>query len=262
MFWRTMDAAGWIVLAFTAAPLIIISGASFTAGDIVTFPPQGFSLRWYEQLFQREEFVVSFFQSVTLAVVTVVLALAVGLLTALAMHRYPLRNKELFQAFVMSPLVLPTIVSGVALLQAFSVMGLGLSFFALLVGHVLITIPYAVRTVGAGLTGLDPALEEAAESLGATPLRIIWRVVIPAIAPSIMAAVIFVFITSFDEVTVSLFLSDPTMMPLPVRIYAYIDFSLDPMIAALSTLLIVLALFLILALQWLFGLDKAFGAKG
>ncbi|MGJ3264982.1 MAG: ABC transporter permease [Salinarimonas sp.] len=262
MFWRAMDTAGWAVLVFIAVPLLIISGASFTAGDIVTFPPEGFSLRWYEQLFQRDEFVRSFVQSVVLAVATAVVALAVGLLTALFMHRYPMRNQELFRAFVMSPLVLPTIVTGVALLQGLSVLGLGLSFLGLLIGHVVITIPYVVRTVGAGLSGLDPALEEAAESLGAGPFRVIWKVVMPAIAPSIMAAVIFVFISSFDEVTVSLFLSDPTVMPLPVRIYAYIDFSLDPMIAALSTLLILLALGFILLLQWIFGLDRAFGLKG
>ena len=133
-------------------------------------------------------------------------------------------------------------------------------FAGLVIGHIVITIPYVVRTVGAGLVRLDPAIEEAAESLGAGTARTLLRVTLPAIGPSILAAVIFVFITSFDQATVSIFLSGPDMMPLPVRILNYIEFAVDPMVAAVSALLIVFAFALVAVLQKVLGLDRAFNA--
>ena len=158
----------------------------------------------------------------------------------------------------MSPLVLPTIVTGVALLQFYYLIDFDAPFAGLVIGHIVITVPYVVRTVGAGLSRTDPALDEAAASLGASPPRVLWRVTIPAVMPSISAAVIFVFITSFDQATVSIFLSGPDVTPLPVRILNTIDFSVDPMIAAVSTILIVFAFALVALLQRLLGLNRAF----
>ena len=185
--------------------------------------------------------------------------MALGLSAVLGLHRHAFTGSRLFRGFLMSPLVLPTIVTGVALLQFYYLIDLDAPLTGLLIGHVLITIPYVVRTVGAGLVGLDPAIEEAANSLGAGSLRTLLRVVLPAIAPSIVAALIFVFITSFDQATVSIFLAGPDMMPLPVRIYTYIDFAVDPMVASVSTLLILFAFLLIAALQKALGLDRAMG---
>ena len=170
-------------------------------------------------------------------------------------------GQRLFRAFLMSPLVLPTIVTGGALLQFYYLIDMDAPMTGLLIGHMLITIPYVCRTVGAGLVGLDPAIEEAAGSLGAGGLRTLLKVTLPAIAPSIMAAMIFVFITSFDQATVSIFLAGPDMMPLPVRIYAYIDFAVDPMVAAVSTLLIIFAFGVIALLQKMLGLDRAMGVN-
>ncbi|NKL39054.1 ABC transporter permease subunit [Rhizobium leguminosarum bv. viciae] len=147
-------------------------------------------------------------------------------------------GSSLYKTFLMSPLVLPTVVTGVALLQFYYLIRLDTSLLGLLAAHVLITIPYVLRTVGAGLVGLDPEIEEAAASLGSGERRTLLRVTLPAIAPSIMAAVIFVFITSFDQTTVSIFLADVDLKPLPVLIFNYIDLAVDPMIAAVSTLLI------------------------
>ena len=158
--------------------------------------------------------------------------------------------------------MLPTIVTGVALLQFYYLIDVDAPLTGLLIGHVLITIPYAVRTVGAGLAGLDPALEEAAETLGAGGWRTLRRVTLPAVAPSMAAAAIFIFITSFDQATVSIFLAAPDMMPLPVRIYNYIEFAVDPMVAAVSTLLIVFAFGVIAVLQKLLGLNAARGSSG
>ena len=256
---RLIDAAGWLVVLFILGPLIIIIGGSFTETTYVAFPPTGFTLRWYEQLMHRRDFLDSFVISVVLATLCSLCAMVLGTAAVVGLHRHRVTGSRLFRGFLMSPLVLPTIVTGVALLQFYYLIDMDAPLTGLLIGHVLITIPYVVRTVGAGLQGLDPAMEEAASSLGAGGLRTLLKVTLPAIAPSIMAAVIFVFITSFDQATVSIFLAGPDVMPLPVRIYNYIDFAVDPMVAAVSTLLIVFAFGVIALLQKLLGLDRAMG---
>jgi putative spermidine/putrescine transport system permease protein len=256
---RVIDAIGWLVILFILGPLIIIIGGSFTQTPYVAFPPIGFTLRWYEQLMHRGDFLQSFLVSVALGALCCVGAMLLGVSAVIGLHRHGLSGSRLFRAFLMSPLVLPTIVTGVALLQFYYLIDLDAALTGLLIGHVLITVPYVIRTVGAGLVGMDPAIEEAASSLGAGGLRTLLRVTLPAIAPSIMAAVIFVFITSFDQATVSIFLAGPDVMPLPVRIYNYIDFAVDPMVASVSTLLIVFAFGVIALLQKMLGLNQAMG---
>ena len=256
---RLISLAGWIVVLFILGPLVIIVGGSFTETSYVAFPPTGFTWRWYEQLMHRRDFLDSFITSLVLATLCSLCAMTLGVSAVIGLHRHGFAAKRLFRAFLMSPLVLPTIVTGVALLQFYYLIDIDAPMTGLLIGHVLITVPYVIRTVGAGLVGLDPALEEAAGSLGAGALRILFKVTLPAIAPSVMAAVIFVFITSFDQATISIFLAGPEVMPLPARIYSYIDFAVDPMIAAVSTLLILFAFAVIALLQKLLGLNRAMG---
>jgi len=258
---KVIGLAGWLVVLFILSPLVIIVGGSFTETPFVAFPPVGFTLRWYEQLTHRRDFLDSFLISIGLAVLCCAAAMALGVSAAIGLHRHQFFGRRLFRTFLMSPLVLPTIVTGVALLQFYYLIDLDAPMTSLLIGHVLITIPYVVRTVGAGLAGLDPSIEEASDSLGAGGLRTLLKVTLPGIAPSIMAAMIFVFITSFDQATISIFLSGPDFMPLPVRIYNYIDFAVDPMVAAVSTLLIVFAFGVIALLQKLLGLDRALGVN-
>ncbi|MBK1842079.1 ABC transporter permease [Azospirillum sp. YIM B02556] len=258
---KIIDIAAWLVVLFIIGPLIVIMGGSFTETPYVTFPPVGFTLHWYSMLIHQHDFMESFGFSVLLAVLCSLGAMLLGVPAVVGLHRFGFIGSSLFRSFLMSPLVLPTIVTGVALLQFYHLAHVDSSLAGLLVAHVLITVPYVIRTVGAGLTGLDPALEEAATSLGAGQLRTLLRVTLPAIMPSIMAALIFVFITSFDQTTVSLFLSGVDLMPLPVRIYRYIDFAVDPMIASISTLLILFAFGLIVLLQKLLGVERAFGVN-
>ena len=256
---KLLDAAAWLVILFILAPLVVIIGGSFTETPYVAFPPQGFTLAWYERLLHRQDFLESFINSLVIATLCSAASMALGVLAAIGLHRNDFLGRPMMRSFLMSPLVLPTIVTGVALLQFYYLIDMNAPLLGLVVGHVIITIPYVVRTVGAGLVNMNAAIEEAASSLGAGALRVLLRVTLPAIAPSVMAATIFVFITSFDQATVSIFLSAPEMMPLPIRIYNYIDFAVDPMIAAVSTLLILFAFGLIALLQKLLGLDRAFG---
>ena len=258
---RAIAAIGWLVVLFILGPLVVIVGGSFTETPYVAFPPQGFTWRWYAQLMGRTDFLQSFLVSLGLATLCSIGAMVLGTAAVIGLYRHGFTGREAFRGFLMSPLVLPTIVTGVALLQFYYLIDLDAPLTGLLVGHILITIPYVIRTVGAGLAGLDPALEEAANSLGANDLRTLMRVTLPSIAPSIMAAVIFVFITSFDQATVSIFLAGPNLVPLPVRIYSYIDFAVDPMVASVSTLLILFAFGIIALLQKLLGLDRAMGVN-
>lgn len=249
-----------IGVLFLIGPLLIVVGGSVSDSPFVQFPPEGFTLRWYAAMMRREDFLVSFLDSVLIATFTTALAAVIGTLAALGIHLIgnP-RLRETFSVFVLSPLVLPTIITGVALFQAVRWIDVDMPYVTLIVGHTLITIPYVVRTVGAALIGMDQSILEAAESLGAGPARVLAQVLVPTIAPAILVSLIFVFIVSFDQVTVSLFLTSPDVTPLPIRIYNYIEFAIDPMIAAVSTALIVFAYLLVVVLERLVGLNRVFG---
>lgn len=260
MFDRLMSAAAWAVALFLIAPLVVIVGASFTTTIYVVFPPQGFTLRWYQQLMGQGDFIRSFFDSIWLGLATTAGAALIGAPTAFGLRMGSARSQALLRAFVMAPLTLPTIVTAVALLQVYYMSELDIPWTAVTLGHILVTLPYFVRTLGAGLEALDPAMLEAAESLGASRTRIMLRVILPSVAPSLFAGLIFVFITSFDQVTMSIFMRGADMNPLPIRIYSYIEFAIDPMIAAVSTVLILFAFIVVVGLQKLLGLERAFSA--
>ncbi len=255
MFRRATDAVAWLAVGFLLAPLVAVMGASVSDTPFVAFPPEGFTLRWYALLLQRTDFLQSFLQSVLIAVLCTVAATLLGVPAAVGLHR---RASPWVGALLLSPLVLPTIVTGVALLQFYYLVNFDAPLAGLVIGHVVITTPYVVRTVAAGLARSDPAIAEAAESLGAGAARVLLRVTLPAAASSILAAVIFVFITSFDQATVSIFLAGPDLVPLPVRILNSIEFAVEPTVAAVATLLIVFAFALVALLQRLLGLDRAF----
>lgn len=258
--WPIITAAVMVVV-FILAPLIVITGASFTTTPYIAFPPVGFTLDWYARLFQRDDFLQSFWDSIIIATLCTAIATPVGALAAIGIHRYGGRTRELLQMFVMAPLILPTVVTGVALLQFYQVAHFDWTLMGLVLGHVIITLPYVIRSVGAGLFSIDPAIEEAATSLGASQIRVLLKVILPNLSASILVSVIFVFIVSFDQVTVSIFLSNSDITPLPIRIFSYVEFSADPMVAAISAVLILFAYALVWTLERSFGLDKVFGGN-
>ncbi len=261
MFRPALAAAATLVVLFLLGPLVVVIGASFTTTAWVAFPPVGFTLEWYGALAARADFVAALRASVVLGLLATAGAALIGLPAAIGLHAMGGRARTLLRGFAMAPLTLPTIVTGVALLQFYYLIELDAPLGGLLLGHMLIITPYCVRTVGAALAALDPALAEAAESLGAPPWKVHLRVTLPAVAPSLAAACAFMFVTSFDQVTLSVFLAGPEVMPLPVRIYTYVEFAIDPMVAAASTVLIVLAVLVVALAQRLAGLDR-FGFGG
>jgi putative spermidine/putrescine transport system permease protein len=220
---------------FLLAPIAIIVLFSFSDGSTFVFPPRAFSLRWYRYLAGRDEFVSAALVSLRLAALSSILAAALGLPAALALVRERFPGKGLVESVLMGPLVLPGIILGVALLQYFTAIGLTRSFERLLLGHVIICLPLAIRSIAANLYGIDPSLEEASRTLGAGRWRTFRRVLLPLLRPGIAAALLFSFVTSFDNVVISIYLIGADTVTLPIRIFTWLEWQFDPSIAAIST---------------------------
>ena len=244
------------VLVFIVAPIAIPIVVSFSNSEFLTFPPEGFSLRWYARTFQEPEFASAFRLSLTLGVVSTAVALGLGTLAAFALARSEFWGRALMQAFVLSPLIFPSLVTGIALLQFFTMLQSERVFLHLVIGHVVITLPYVVRTVTASLQMLDRQVEDAARTLGAGPFQTFWRVTLPLIRPGLAAGGIFAFVTSFDNFTVSMWLKDAEHVPMPLAIFSFITRFLDPTLAALSALLILMSVVIILVVERVMGLQK------
>lgn len=249
-----LDVYRYAMYVFLAAPLVVVAIVAFNPGTAVRFPPPGISVRWFVHIFQTESFVTGLVNSLELGILATATSMALGVPAALTLSRGRFAGRELLETAVLSPLSLPMIVLGVGLLSASSLVGLGLSFTALLGGHIVITLPYVLRTTLAVYRGIDPALEEAARVHGATPWRAFRRVTLPLLRPGLMAGGIFAFLISFDNVPVSIFLTRSDTTTLPVAILSYLAYNLDPSVAAISTLQMGVAVVALLCLERVYGL--------
>ena len=248
--------AALAVLAFLVAPIVIVVVASFNDSQVLSFPVERFSLRWYQALWEDSVLIEAFNVSLVVAAIATVLSILIGLPAAIAINRYRFPGRDLISAFLLSPLMIPLIVLGLAVLLVYSALGArpGLTGFVWM--HVLITVPYVVRAVLATLERFDRDLEDVALSLGASDLRVKWHITLPLIKPGIIAGGFFAFMTSFDNVPVSIFLGSARMTTLPVKIYSQIEaYGIDPIFAAISTVVIVLTLITMLILDRYVGLD-------
>lgn len=244
------------VLLFLIGPFVIICLASLSAGETLAFPPQGLSLRWVARVFEVESFRSAFALSFALAVGATLVALILGIPAAYALERYRPRGAETVRAIVAAPIIVPGIIVGLALLRHLVIpMGIGI-VPALFIGHIALLVPYAVRVVSASLVNLRPDIEEAAVMLGASRLTAFFKVVLPNIRAGIMAAFIIGFITSFNQVPVSLFLTGPGVTTLPIDMMFYMEFNYDPSIAALSGLLALMSLVVVMVAEKLLGLSR------
>ena len=228
-----------LILLYLVAPVIVVVATAFTTTAYPVFPPQGFTLQWFERFLGMPEFTEAIRRSALLAFSSTVVATVLGTFSALSLARYRFRGREAISAFMLSPILFPTIVFGLALLVFYSRVGLSGSFAGLVIAHSVLTTPFVIRLVMASLAEFDPAVEEASRNLGAGWWRTFLQVTLPLIRPGVLAGAVFAFIISFDELVVTLFLAGPDMTTLPVRIYTYVEFSSDPTISAISTMLIV-----------------------
>lgn len=247
------------IVVFMLGPLGVVVAASLTAGQFLTFPPQGLSLRWYGDVVGSSAYVSAAWTSATLALAVTLTSVAAGTLGAIALSRRRTPGAAVFAGLFLSPLVLPTIVLGLGLLILFSVYAGGPSLPALWIGHAVVTIPYVVRTVTAVLADADPALEEAARTMGAGPLRRLWFVTLPQCRRGMIAGAFFAFNISFDEAVIALFLRTPGLETLPLRIYSQLEFSATPAVAAASALMIALTVALLFLVERSLGVRRVAG---
>ncbi len=257
---NAMRAAGYLVLAavllFLLGPFVIIGLAGLSAGETLAFPPQGLSLRWIFAVLQMDNFRASFILSMQLAVGSTALALLLGVPAAYGLARYALPGRELVRTVLIAPLIVPGIIVGLALLRhAVIPLDMGVNW-ALLLAHTVLVVPYAVRVVSASLDNLRPDVEEAAVMLGATRVQTFFRVVLPNIRSGIIAAFILGFITSFNQVPVSLFLTGPGITTLPIDMLTSMEFVYDPSIAALSALMALLSIAIVAVAERALGLSR------
>lgn len=242
-------------VVFVLAPLVVVVGASFDPQALLRFPPHGISLRWYDMAL-RSAFVPAARLSLTVAVSATICALALGMPAAWALARYTFRGKAFISGLMSSPLLVPQLVIGVALLQIFAQLGLGASVLTLALGHTLITLPYVTRIIYASILGVDTSIEEAASNLGANRFQIYVTVLLPIIRPAVYSAALFAFLISFDDAVVALFLVSGSTSTLPVAIYTYVQYDLDPTIAAISSILIAISVALMYVARKLAPLDR------
>lgn len=223
-----------LVFVFLLLPVGIVVLAGLNAGNFLTFPPQGFSLRWVRAFLTSSVFIGSFIWSFILAAVAGSISTILGTMTSLVLTRYEFPGRGFLSSLFLSPIMLPGLVIGLALyiyyVSSFTIVAR--TFWGLLIGHVIVTMPYVVRTVSASLYNFDLSLEEAARNLGAGPIQAFFRVTLPIIQPGIMAGSIFAFIMSFGQFDVSLFLSQPAFNPLPLTMYEEMRFRYTPIVAA------------------------------
>lgn len=250
----------WIILGLTLTfligPFIIIILAGASAGEILAFPPDGLSLRWYLKVFTIESFRDSFLLSLFLAIFGTVAALMLGIPAAYALNRYDLPGNETIRTIVSAPIIVPGIIVGLALLRYLVIPFNFAVTFALFMAHTALVLPYAVRVVSSSLNNLRADMEEAAVLLGCTRMQAFTKVVLPNIRGGVLAAFILGFVTSFNQVPVSLFLSGPGVRTLPIDMLAYMEITYDPSVAALSALLAFMSLAIVFVAERLLGFSR------
>lgn len=246
----------WAGLVFLTLPLVIIIATSFTETQFLAFPPVGFTFKWYGEFLKDTSYLESIWTSVAIAALATVLAIVIGILAALVVSRSDMKGKRIVSTVFIAPLILPTIVIGAALLQYANALGFARSFFALVVGHTVIVVPYVLRTVLASLERFDQSLEEASHDLGGTAVSTFFLITLPIIKPGLVAGALFAFIISWINVELSIFNATADLMPIPVKLFNYVQYAVDPMLAAVSATTIYVAIIAVIVLDVFVGIDR------
>ncbi len=254
VFARLLAVCGY---AFLLSPMALVFVMSLSADSYLTFPPSGWSLRWFAALAGNARMLDAARTSVILAGVVTLIALVLGVPAALAVARR--RVPGIVPVLLSAPLLLPTLVLGLGLLMALQPLSLVATWPGLVLAHLVVVLPFVVRIMTTALTALPPELEAAAATLGAAPGRVFWRITLPLAIPGAIAAATLAFLVSFDEVVISLFLVGPRLTTLSVALFRYTESRTDPLVAAIAVALIGITAIVILAVDRAVGFSRTVG---
>jgi putative spermidine/putrescine transport system permease protein len=245
---------------FLLAPIVVVVPLSFSGDTYLAFPPSSWSTRWYQAMFDHAGLVRAFWTSLGIAAIVTALALAGGIPAAHALARGRFPGRDLLVTAFTAPLLMPSVILGLALLLAFSGWGLVGTYPGVVLAHLVLCAPYVVRVMTTALVTLPAGVEEAAATLGAPPAVVFRRVTAPLLAPAVLASAALSFLVSFDEVVVSLFVTGPRLTTLPVEIFNYVDTRTDPLVAAVSVVLVATTLAGVVLIDRTVGLRRAVGS--
>lgn len=245
-----------LVYIFLVGPLIVIVCSSFGTKSYLQFPPEGFTLDWYANILKVGDFVKALQMSLEIALLATLIAMLIGVPAAYAYSRYRFPGRQILNVIFQSPVLVPGIVMGFALFRyLISIFDLPV-FPSMLIGHTLLCIPYIMRNVASALTNIDSSMEEAALSLGASRSRMLVTIVLPNIKSGVLAACVLAIINSFNNVPLSVFLSGPGTVMLPVAMLNYVEYHFDPTVAALSSVMMLATMIIMYIVDKTLGLDK------
>jgi len=236
--WSVIRIATILVYLFLFAPVAVVILLAFNANQFGSFPIEGFSFRWFEALWNNDAIVRAFKTSLLLGVLTAAISTTLGTLAALAMVRYDFPGKRTISTLLVAPILIPEVVLAVALLLFLQFLSMPKSFVLLLMGHVVFTLPFVVLVVQARLVSIRRDVEEAAMSLGATPVQTFFEVTLPLMLPAVMAGMLFAFTISFDDITGTLFWKPGGVETVPTQIFAMLRNSISPEINALGAVMV------------------------
>jgi putative spermidine/putrescine transport system permease protein len=236
-----------LLMLFLLLPIVFIVALSFGSSRWLVFPPPGWTLKWYSELFADPRWLGAALTSAKIGLIVMVLSVILGLLASLALVRGRFRGRAVLRAFFLTPMVLPVVIVAVALYAAFLQLGLNGTLFGFVIAHLIVALPFSIITISGALETFDPAIEDAAILCGASPWEARLRVTLPSISHGLYSAAIFSFLISWDEVVLAIFMASPSLQTLPVKVWTTLRQDLTPVIAAASTLLVALTVLLMVA---------------
>ena len=229
-----------LTAAFLLMPILFIAALSFGSSQWLIFPPPGWTLRWYGELLSDPQWLESAWTSFRIATIVTVLSVLLGLVTSFGLVRGKFLFRDALKALFLTPMILPVVVFAVALYAFFLRIGLGGTLIGFVLSHLVLALPFSILSISSALEGFDKSIEDAAVLCGASPLEAKIRITLPAISHGLFSAAVFSFLTSWDEVVVAIFMASPTLQTLPVKVWTTLRQDLTPVVAAASTLLILL----------------------
>jgi putative spermidine/putrescine transport system permease protein len=250
-----------LFIIFILAPIVVVCVVAFTPEGFLSYPTHTWSLRWFRAIARYPEFIDAFFASLWLGLLSSAIAVALSVPAALAIARHRFPGREAITALFLSPLMIPHVVLGIAFLRFFTTIGIGGTFLGLVISHIVVVLPFALRLVLASAAGMDRAIENAAISLGASAGTTFRRVTLPLIAPGVASGWALAFIQSFDEVTMTVFIAAPGTTTLPVRMFLYIQDNIDPLVTSVSACVIALTVAFLVVLDRLYGIERLLAGR-